>query len=86
MNPGTAFELGQQALWQAAVLVAPLLAAIGLVGLAVGILQTATQVQESTLSFIPKVIALGAMLLWLGPWMIEQLVAYTLQTISSIPG
>jgi flagellar biosynthetic protein FliQ len=55
------------------------------VGLIVGVFQAATQINEMTLSFIPKLLGLAAVLLVAGPWMLSQLVGYTKQLIESIP-
>jgi flagellar biosynthetic protein FliQ len=61
-----------------------LLAGLG-VGLIVSIFQAVTQIQEQTLTFIPKVLALAAVLVILGPWMMNQVIAYTTDLWSSIP-
>jgi flagellar biosynthetic protein FliQ len=61
-----------------------LLVALG-VGLIVSVFQAVTQIQEQTLSFIPKIVAMGATLVIAGPWMLGQVVTYTQQLYSSIP-
>ena len=59
---------------------------VGLViGLAVSLFQAVTQIQEQTLSFIPKIVAMAALIVILGPWMLDQLVAYTAGLYNSIP-
>ena len=63
----------------------PMLLAALIVGLLISIFQAVTQIQEQTLSFIPKIIALAAVLLLLGPWMLNQLLAYTADLWSGIP-
>jgi len=63
----------------------PMLGAGLAVGLLVSIFQAVTQIQEQTLAFIPKVIALAAILLLLGPWMLNQLLAYTADLWGGIP-
>jgi flagellar biosynthetic protein FliQ len=55
------------------------------VGLAVSVFQAVTQIQEQTLSFIPKILALAGVLLVLGPWMLNQLLSYTTDLWASIP-
>ena len=55
------------------------------VGLIVSILQTITSIQEQTLSFIPKVVGVAAIIVLLGPWMLDQLVTYTQNPFLSIP-
>jgi flagellar biosynthetic protein FliQ len=67
-------------------LAAPLLLTALAVGLIVGIFQAATQINEMTLSFIPKLLAMAAMLALTGPWMLRTLVEYTRNLIESIPG
>ena len=66
-------------------LAAPLLLVTLGVGLLVGIFQAATQINEMTLSFIPKLLAMAATLLLFGPWMLGQLIGYTRMLITSIP-
>jgi len=63
----------------------PMLAAGLIVGLVVSIFQAVTQIQEQTLAFIPKVIALAAVLLLLGPWMLNQMLTYTADLWGGIP-
>jgi flagellar biosynthetic protein FliQ len=64
----------------------PMLLAGLVVGLAVSIFQAVTQIQEQTLSFIPKVAALGLVVIVAGPWMLGEIVSYTQELYSSIPG
>ena len=66
--------LGQEALWVTALIAGPLLLGILIVGVVIGILQAATSVQEMTLSFIPKLIVLVALLLLVGNWQISLVV------------
>ncbi len=63
----------------------PLLLVGLVVGLVVSVFQAITQIQEQTLSFIPKILATGAVLVVGGPWMLDQLLAYTRELWSSIP-
>lgn len=86
MTPESVIIIGQQALVVTAMLAAPmLLAALG-AGLLIGIFQAATQINEMTLSFIPKLLAMAAMLALTGPWMLRHLVEYSRGLIESIPG
>ncbi|HTP39016.1 MAG TPA: flagellar biosynthesis protein FliQ [Steroidobacteraceae bacterium] len=85
MSPETVMTIGQRALEMTVLLSAPLLLVALAVGLIVGILQAATQINEMTLSFIPKLLALGATLLLIGPWMLREMIGYTQQLIESIP-
>jgi|TARA_B110000444_G_scaffold196837_1_gene187561 flagellar biosynthetic protein FliQ len=67
-------------------LAGPLLGAALAVGLLIGIFQAATQIQEMTLSFIPKLLALVVALFIAGPWMIQVLVTFSKRLITGIPG
>ena len=85
MTPETVMTIGRHALEITVMLAAPLLLVTLAVGLLVGIFQAATQINEMTLSFIPKLVAMAATLLIAGPWMLSQLIGYTRQLITSIP-
>lgn len=85
MSPDTVLDLGQQALRLTLLLAAPLLVVALAVGVLVGVFQAATQINEMTLSFIPKLLAMAATMLIAGPWMLRLLVDYTRQLIESIP-
>ena len=86
MTPDSVISIGQQALVVTAMLAAPMLLAALAAGLLIGMFQAATQINEMTLSFIPKLLAMAAVLALMGPWMIRQLVEYTRGLIESIPG
>jgi flagellar biosynthesis protein FliQ len=86
MSPDAVVTIGRHALEMTLMLAAPLLLTALAVGLLVGIFQAATQINEMTLSFIPKLLAMAAVLALTGPWMIRQLVEYTRGLIESIPG
>ena len=86
MTPETVMTIGRHALELTVLLAAPLLLVVLAVGLLVGIFQAATQINEMTLSFIPKLIAMAVTLLICGPWMLSELVSYTRELIQSIPG
>jgi flagellar biosynthesis protein FliQ len=86
MSPEMVVTIGRHALEMTLMLAAPLLLTALAVGLLVGIFQAATQINEMTLSFIPKLLAMAAVLALTGPWMIRQLVEYTRGLIESIPG
>ncbi len=72
-------------LWQCMVVAGPLLAAILLVGLIISVIQATTQLQEMTLSYVPKMLVAGGLLILLGPWMIGRLTQFALQSIQIIP-
>ena len=86
MTPETVVTVGRHALEMTLLLAAPLLITALAVGLIVGIFQAATQINEMTLSFIPKLLAMAAVLALTGPWMLRSLVEYTRGLIESIPG
>ena len=86
MSPEMVVTVGRQALEMTLMLAAPLLLTALAVGLIVGIFQAATQINEMTLSFIPKLLAMAAVLAFTGPWMIRNLVEYTRGLFESIPG
>ena len=86
MSPETVVTVGRHALEMTLMLAAPLLLTALAVGLIVGIFQAATQINEMTLSFIPKLLAMAAVLALTGPWMLRTLVEYTRGLIESIPG
>jgi flagellar biosynthetic protein FliQ len=80
-----ALQLLGDVFWNALMISAPLLAVTLVVGLAISILQVATQVQEAALTFIPKIIAAVMVLVLAGPWMLKRLVAFATGLISNIP-
>ncbi len=85
MNRDVAISLGVDALTIALKISAPFLLAGLVVGLIVSVFQAATQIQEMTLSFIPKIVVMGVVLIVAGPWMLDQLVAYSHDLYGSIP-
>ena len=85
MTPEMVTTIGQQALWVTMLIAAPLLLSALAVGLLVGMFQAATQINEMTLSFIPKLLVLVAALVVAGPWMLSVIVNYTRQLMEQIP-
>ncbi|WP_448584294.1 flagellar biosynthesis protein FliQ [Thermocrinis sp.] len=85
MSPELILSMGQRMLEMAFVLAAPVLLVTFLVGLIVSILQSATQIQEMTLSYIPKLIAAYITILVLGAWMLNKLLDFTKELIVNIP-
>lgn len=85
MDESTVLDIGNDALYLIMYLAAPLLLAALVVGLIISVLQAATQIQEQTLSFIPKLIAMAVALVLLGPWMVQLWVSYTQSLFLSIP-
>lgn len=85
MTPEAVLTIGRHALEVTLLLAAPLLLAALAVGLLVGVFQAATQINEMTLSFIPKLLVLSAALFVAGPWMLGMLVDFTRELYASIP-
>ena len=85
MGPEAVLTVGRDALWLAVLLAGPLLLSALGVGLLIGIFQAATQIQEMTLSFIPKLLALVIALFVAGPWMLQVVVSYSQRLFLEIP-
>ena len=86
MGPETVLDIGRQALWLAVLLAGPMLGAALAVGLFIGVIQAAPQIQEMTLSFIPKLLALVVVLFVVGPWMLRIIVTFSERLFMDIPG
>jgi flagellar biosynthetic protein FliQ len=85
MDATQVFTAGQQGLWLLLMVSAPVLLTVLGIGLVVSVFQAATQINEATLSFVPKIIGAVAVLAVAGPWMITTLVEYLQRTLQSIP-
>jgi len=85
MTPESVMTLGQKAMEVTMMVSAPLLLAALATGLLVSIFQAATQINEMTLSFIPKLVALFATLVLAGPWMLSVMLDYMRQVLEGIP-
>ncbi len=86
MEVQQAVDLGRHALWTALLIGAPVLTAGLLVGLLIGLLQALTQIQEQTIAFVPKIVAMVVVLGLTLPWVLARLVDYSKDLISGIPG
>ena len=86
MTPETVLTIASESLTLTALLAAPLLLVTLITGVLVGVLQAATQINEMTLSFIPKLIVLVLTLMIMGPWMLQLITGYTRTLFTSIPG
>jgi flagellar biosynthetic protein FliQ len=86
MDAQQVFTFGQQALWMLLLVAAPILLVVLVVGVVISVLQAATQINEATLSFVPKILAAVATLAVAGPWMITTLVEYIQRMLQAIPG
>lgn len=85
MNEDVVLQIGREALYLIVSLAAPLLLSALAVGLLVGVFQAATQIQEQTLSFIPKLMALVVALVIMGPWLMQSWLSFTLELFFRIP-
>ncbi len=85
MTPETVITVGQQALHVTLLLAAPLLLSALAVGLVIGMFQAATQINEMTLTFVPKLLVVGLVLLMAGPWLLQTLMGFTTRLIENIP-
>jgi flagellar biosynthesis protein FliQ len=85
MNQDTVVNLATQAMTLAMEIAGPMLLVGLVVGLVVSLFQAVTQIQEQSLSFIPKIVGLAVLIVILGPWMLGQLVTYATNLYSSIP-
>ena len=85
MSPEYVVKLGQQTLTLVIYVSGPMLIVALIVGLGISIFQAVTQIHEMTLTFIPKILAVFAVILLILPWIIRQMVDFTTQLIRSIP-
>jgi len=85
MDAAQVFTIGQQALYTLLTVAAPVLLAVLVVGILVSIFQAATQINEATLTFVPKLLAAVAVMGIAGPWMLTSLVEFIQRTLQAIP-
>jgi flagellar biosynthetic protein FliQ len=85
VTDATVLQLLNQMLVTTALLCAPVLGVALVVGVAISILQAATQVQEMTLTYVPKMLAVALVLGLLGPWMLHQMVSYSSHLLEMLP-
>ena len=85
MTPEVAVDLFREALWLISTLVAVIVVPSLLVGLTVAVFQAATQINEQTLSFLPRLLFTFMTIIFLGPWLVRQLIEFTEQLYRSIP-
>ena len=85
MTPEVAVDLFREALWMTAMIVAVLVVPSLLVGLVVAMFQATTQINEQTLSFLPRLLIMLVTLIWAGPWLVRELMEYTQGLIQNIP-
>ncbi len=86
MDSQTVINIGREAIWNMLLIGAPVLLAGMAVGLLIGLLQALTQIQEQTVAFVPKLIAMVLVLSLALPWLIARMVQYSSELIAGIPG
>jgi len=86
MDAGEILDIAQQAIWISLLISAPVLLTGMLIGLVVGLLQAVTQVQEQTVAFVPKMLAMVLVFSLALPWLISQMVQYTADLFGGIAG
>jgi flagellar biosynthetic protein FliQ len=85
MTEEIVLSLGRDAIWTTVMLSAPLLFAALVVGLIVSVVQAVTQINEATLTFIPKMLAIVVVLVVMAPWMTQMITSYTTELFTSLP-
>jgi flagellar biosynthetic protein FliQ len=85
MSPEDVLQVGNQAMWMAILLAAPILLTALVIGLVIGMVQAATQIQEMTLSFIPKLLGIVGVLVIAGPWMLTMMIDWMRELMLDIP-
>lgn len=86
MTPNSVVDIGREALEVVLLMSAPLFLAALVTGLVVSVFQAATQINEATLSFVPKLVAVFVALIVAGPWMITLITDFTRRLFEAIPG
>jgi flagellar biosynthetic protein FliQ len=85
MDADTVVNVGRQSMEVIMLLAAPILLSSLLVGLIVAMFQAATQINEMTLSFVPKLIVVALVMMAAGPWMLRQIVGFTQRLVENVP-
>jgi flagellar biosynthetic protein FliQ len=86
MEADLVMELAKDAVTLTLLLSAPILLVSLVVGLVIAMFQAATQINEMTLSFVPKLLAVAVVLIWAGPWMLRLITEFTTNLVERIPG
>jgi flagellar biosynthetic protein FliQ len=86
MESDLVMELAKDAVMLTLLLSAPILLVSLVVGLVIAMFQAATQINEMTLSFVPKLLAIAVVLIWAGPWMLRLITEFTTHLVERIPG
>ena len=85
MSESQVMNIITDAMWVAVRIGSPILLTAIVVGVVIGLLQSVTQIQEPTLSFVPKFAAIGLVIIISGPWMLQEIVSYTRELFLSMP-
>jgi flagellar biosynthetic protein FliQ len=85
MTEDVVISLGRDAIWTTVLIASPLLLSALVVGLIVSILQAVTQINEATLTFIPKMLTIVIVMVILAPWMTQMITSYTTELFTSLP-
>ena len=85
MQGDGALDLMSELMWNCMLIAGPVLAAALITGLLISVIQVATQLQEMTLSYVPKMFVTAVVLLLLGPWMIDRIAQFAVKLIAGIP-
>jgi flagellar biosynthesis protein FliQ len=84
MTPETVITIAEEGIWMVLLICGPLLILALVVGLIVSVFQATTQIQEQTLAFVPKIVAVLLGIIFFGPWMLSQLLSYTTDIFSNL--
>lgn len=85
MTEDIVLSIGRDAIWTTVLLASPLLLSALVVGLVVSVIQAVTQINEATLTFIPKMLAIVVVMVVLAPWMTQMITSYTTELFTSLP-
>jgi len=85
MDPDSVIQIGSEAIKMVLIISLPMLGVALVVGIAISLFQAVTQIQEMTLTFVPKIIAVFAAIIIAAPWMTEKMVSFTRNLFSIIP-
>jgi len=85
MDQATVLQLGREAALMMLTLATPLLGVSLVVGLGISLFQAVTQINEMTLSYVPKLLAIGVVLAVLAPWMLNQMIRYMIGILNALP-
>lgn len=85
MTEQTVIDLGVQAIWVTIKVATPALGATLVAGIIISVIQAATQINEQTVAFVPKILAMTAAIVFFGPWIIQEMMIFTVDLFRNIP-